>query len=112
VGFRAFSIQALTEIRVPHPSERSAAESKNLLLDPLRKGWETTEAHLDRKDSGRKRASSGGTLFARCPILGSHPEPGAAQKLVVILSEVECLPAVAGICGCFPRTCHPRDTNS
>src|ERR1019366_5026140 len=24
----------------------------------LRKGWETTEAHLDRKDSGRKRASS------------------------------------------------------
>src|ERR1035437_8989917 len=23
--------------RVPHPSERSAAESKNLLLDPLRK---------------------------------------------------------------------------
>src|ERR1039458_5936037 len=22
----------------------------------LRKGWETTEAHLDRKDSGRKRA--------------------------------------------------------
>jgi hypothetical protein len=87
VGFRAFSIQALTEIRVPHPSERSAAESKNLLLDPLRKGWETTEAHLDRKDSGRKRASSGGTLFARCPILRSHPEPGAAQKLVVILSE-------------------------
>jgi hypothetical protein len=43
---------------VPHPSERSAAEPKNLLLDPLRKGSETTEAHLDRKDSGRKRASS------------------------------------------------------
>src|ERR1022692_16150 len=54
----AFSIQALTEIRVPHPSERSAAESKNLLLDPPRKEWETTEAHRDRKDSGRKRASS------------------------------------------------------
>jgi hypothetical protein len=25
---------------VPHPSERSAAESKNLLLDPSRKGWD------------------------------------------------------------------------
>ena len=30
------------ELAVPHPSERSAAESKNLLLDPLRKGWDTT----------------------------------------------------------------------
>ena len=55
---RALSIQALTEIRVPHPSERSAAESKNLLLDPLRKGWETTEAHLDRKHSARNRSGN------------------------------------------------------
>jgi hypothetical protein len=44
---RAFSIQALTEIRVPHP-----------FAFFLSQGWETTEAHLDRIDSGRKRAKA------------------------------------------------------
>src|ERR1019366_3346249 len=40
----------------------------------LRKGWETTEAHLDRKDSGRKRFSPRRNPFWE-PQMKSRPVP-------------------------------------